>query len=143
MYNKTIIGLLATQSVSAVALNDKKVGDLSTAGTDWTLKQLDREVGDLKWVRPHEQEVFDLGSILHDFYGQVGMKFGGEDYGTFRHHGAYYKYGISPVGSHEPALHDKDFGLLEHGTPENVHNHFEYLEGTPTRSFWNPFPTSS
>ena len=143
MYNKTIIGLLAAQSVSAVALNDKSGADLSTAGTDWTLKQLNRKVGNLKWTRPHEQEVFDLGSILHDFYGQVGAKFGGEDYGTFEHHGAYYKYGIKPLGSHEPALHDKDYGIGAHGTPENLHNHFEYLEGTPTRSFWNPFPTSS
>jgi hypothetical protein len=142
MYNKVIIGLLAAQSISAVALNDKDVGDLSHAGTEWQLKQLNKKVGNLKWNRPHEAEVFDLSNILTDFYDQISMKYGSEDYGTFQHHGAYYKYGVQPLEGHDfnYALHDSDFGLKEHGTPENVHNHFNYQLGTSTKSFWNPFP---
>jgi len=70
------------------------------------------------------------------------MKYGSEDYGTFQHHGAYYKYGVQPLDGSDfnYALHDSDFGLKEHGTPENVHNHFNYQLGTTTKSFWNPFP---
>lgn len=142
MYNKVIIGLLAAQSVSAVALNDKDVGDLSHAGTEWQLRELNNKVGNLKWERPHEAEVFDLSGLLTDFYDQISMKYGSEDYGTFQHHGAYYKYGVQPLDGHDfnYALHDSDFGLKEHGTPENVHNHFNYQLGTSTKSFWNPFP---
>lgn len=142
MFNKVVIGLLATQSVSAVALNDKSAEDLSHAGTDWKLKELNKKVGNLKWQRPHEAEVFDLSSILGDFYDQISMKYGNEDYGTFQHHGAYYKYGIQPLegADFNYALHDSDYGLKEHGTPENVHNHFNYKLGSSTKSFWNPFP---
>ena len=60
MYTKLILGLLAAQSVSAVALNDKENGDLSHATTEWKLRELNKRVGNLKWQRPHEAEVFDL-----------------------------------------------------------------------------------
>ena len=82
MYNKVIIGLLAAQSVSAVALQDKD-SNLSHATTEWQLRELNKRVGNGKWERPHEKEVFDLSSILTDFYDQISMKYGSEDYGTF------------------------------------------------------------
>ena len=135
LFKQLVCGVLAVSGASAVALKGDK--DLSDAGLEWTLRKLDREVGDLKWERPHEAETFDIGSILGEFYDQVGMKYGDSDYGTFYHHGAYYKYGIKPIGSHEAALHDWDFGIGDHGTPENVHNHFDYQGGF---SGWNPFP---
>ena len=118
MYNKLILSLLAAQGAQAVQLKGD-AGDLSTAGTDWTLKQLDKEVGDLKWTRPHEQEVFDLGGVLDDFYNQIAFNYGGENYGEFAHHGNQYD-------AYEP-----------------VETTFHYNEGTPTKSYWNPFPTPS
>jgi len=140
MFNKLILGVLAVQGTSAVALGDKTRAATSHSAKDieWTLKNLDEKVGDIKYVRPHDVEHFDLSDILGDFYDQVDFKYGDRDYGTFNHHGAFYKYGIKPV---EVELHDWDFGLEEHGTPENLHNHFNYDAGEKTKSFWNPFPT--
>ena len=139
LFKQLVCGVLAVSGASAVALKDKG-GDLSNAGLEWTLKELNENVGNLKYTRPHEAEVFDLGPILAEWYDAVGKQYGDSAYGTFSHHGAYYKYGIKPVGSHEPALHDKDFGLLDHGQPINLHNHFDYEGGYTEGSFWNPFP---
>ena len=66
--NPLILGVLA-QYVSAVELG-RETSDL----TDFTLSELNREVGNVKYVRPHEAEHFSLDGILGDFYGQVGTK---------------------------------------------------------------------
>ena len=66
--NPLILGVLA-QSVSAVELS-RETSDL----TDFTLSELNREVGNIKYVRPHEAEPFSLDGLLSDFYGQVGTK---------------------------------------------------------------------
>ena len=72
----------------------------------------------------------------------MGSKYGDEDYGSFSHHGAYYKKGLHPNYNHVPLLHDSDFGIKYGGVPENVHNHFHSNGGYKHKSYWNPFPKS-
>ena len=67
LHNKLVVGILAISGASGVALKD--------AETDWTLRKLNKNVGNVKWQRPHEKEHFDLDSILGDFYGQAEDKF--------------------------------------------------------------------
>ena len=71
LFKQLVCGVLAVSGASAVALKDKG-GDLSTAGVEWTLKELNKNVGNLKYTRPHEAEVFDLGPILAEWYDAVG-----------------------------------------------------------------------
>ena len=70
--NKLVMGVLAVTGVSAVNLEgiDTKDPELNL-----TLKQLNRKVGNVKYTRPHEKEVFHLDNILGDFYGQTGKAF--------------------------------------------------------------------
>ena len=64
------VGLLALQGTSAVVLQGDK--PTSSEGLEWKLKELNENIGNLKYSRPHEREVFSLSGILNDFYGQVG-----------------------------------------------------------------------
>jgi len=59
--NKLVIGVLALSGASAIALSD--------AETDFKLRKMNRKIGNLKYVRPHEEEHFDIDDILGDFYG--------------------------------------------------------------------------
>ena len=68
------VGLLALQGTSAVGLQGDK--PTSNEGLEWKLRELNKNIGNLKYTRPHEAEVFDLGGILNDFYGQVGKNYG-------------------------------------------------------------------
>ena len=65
MNNKLVAGILTLSGASAVNLAGHEE-------TNLTLRQLNREVGNVKYVRPHEKEVFHLDNILGDFYGQFG-----------------------------------------------------------------------
>ena len=64
------VGLLALQGTSAVGLQGDK--PTSNEGLEWKLKELNENIGNLKYSRPHDREVFDLSGVLNDFYGQVG-----------------------------------------------------------------------
>ena len=109
LFKQLIFGVLAIEQVSSLKLQGHE--DLhSTAGTEWKLKDASEKIGNIKWTRPHEREVFDLGSILTDFYDQVGMKYGNQDFGTFEVHGTPYKYGVLPIDN-------DDYWRKEH--PEN------------------------
>ena len=116
LYKQLIFGVLAFKQVSSTKLQRDE--DLfSTEGTEWLLKDASLKIGDLKYNRPHEREVFDLGSILTDFYDQVGMKYGNQDFGTFNHHGEQYKYGILPIDDYDE---DKYYYANAHGPTEFV-----------------------
>lgn len=95
-FKQLAFGVLAIQGVSAINLTEKSEA-LSTEGTEWKLKDANEKIGNIKYQRPHDPEVFDLGAILNDFYSQVGMKYGDKDFGTFTYNGAPYRYGILPI----------------------------------------------
>jgi len=111
LYKQLIFGVLAIK-VSSTKLTHHEEGishetrptnllAQTSEGTEWKLKDANEKIGNIKYTRPHEKEVFDLGSILSDFYDQVGMKYGDQDFGTFTVHGAPYQYGILPVDHHD------------------------------------------
>ena len=65
MNNKLVVGILALSGASAVNLAGHET-------TSYKLEQLNREVGNVKYVQQPEKEVFHLDNILGDFYDQVG-----------------------------------------------------------------------
>ena len=65
MNNKLVVGILALSGASAVNLGGHET-------TSHILKNLNREVGNVKYVRKPEKEVFHLDNILGDFYDQFG-----------------------------------------------------------------------
>jgi hypothetical protein len=100
LFKQLIFGVLAIKQVSSTKLQHHEEL-LSTEGTEWKLKDASEKIGNIKYNRPHEKEVFDLASILTDFYDQVGMKYGNQDFGTFEVHGAPYQYGILPIDNYD------------------------------------------
>ena len=72
--NKLIVGILAIEGASAVAL---------TKDTDWILRDLDEKFGTLTWQPEPDKEHFDINSILASFYERIGDKFGTKQYGSF------------------------------------------------------------
>ena len=66
-FKQLALGVLALQSTSAVSLQ-REDQPLSYEGTEWKLRELNKNIGNLKYTRPHEAETFDIGNILSSFY---------------------------------------------------------------------------